>query len=213
MVAWISQWLQNIILIVLLATFADLLLPSSAMQKYSKMVLGLLIIVVILSPVLELFTKEYSFNDFIKRMEGELYNNQAISAINNINDTSLTSESGQLIRQVEDSMTEHLKSIVEKEYAYTITKVKLDAELQNQEWVIHSVAILLKVKEVVEPVEKETANIDNVVTIEINVQDVETQDGKEVDPNNNVNEELVQLTDRIEKELGLKKGQVIIYLN
>lgn len=36
-----------------------MLLPSSAMQKYAKMTIGLLLIAVILSPILELFNKDF----------------------------------------------------------------------------------------------------------------------------------------------------------
>lgn len=56
---FITGWVTNIILFVLLATVIDMLLPSSAMQKYAKMTIGLLLIAVILSPILELFNKDF----------------------------------------------------------------------------------------------------------------------------------------------------------
>ncbi|RFU61957.1 stage III sporulation protein AF [Bacillus sp. V59.32b] len=56
---FLTGWVTNIILFVLLATVIDMLLPTSAMQKYAKMVIGLLLIAVIISPVLSLFNTDF----------------------------------------------------------------------------------------------------------------------------------------------------------
>ncbi|TKC19859.1 stage III sporulation protein AF [Robertmurraya kyonggiensis] len=56
---FITEWITNIILFVLIATVIDLLLPNTSMQKYTKMVAGLLLIVIILSPILKLFSDDF----------------------------------------------------------------------------------------------------------------------------------------------------------
>ncbi|RFU66087.1 stage III sporulation protein AF [Peribacillus glennii] len=56
---FLTEWITNIIIFVLLATVVDMLLPSSAMQKYAKMVIGLLLIAIIISPVLSLFNTDF----------------------------------------------------------------------------------------------------------------------------------------------------------
>ncbi|WP_409301605.1 stage III sporulation protein AF [Peribacillus sp. SCS-155] len=56
---FLTGWITNIILFVLLATVIDMLLPSSAMQKYAKMVIGLLLIAIIISPILNLFHTDF----------------------------------------------------------------------------------------------------------------------------------------------------------
>lgn len=53
--SWLSQWMKEIIMIVLLATFIDLLLPNRSMQRYVKIMLSLIILLTLLSPVLKLF--------------------------------------------------------------------------------------------------------------------------------------------------------------
>ena len=50
----LASWISNIIIFILLATVIDMLLPNSALQKYSKMVIGLLLIAVIITPILRL---------------------------------------------------------------------------------------------------------------------------------------------------------------
>jgi len=56
---FLKEWVTNIILFILLATVIDMLLPNSSMQKYTKMVTGLLLIAIILSPILKLISKDY----------------------------------------------------------------------------------------------------------------------------------------------------------
>jgi stage III sporulation protein AF len=56
---YLTSWISNIILFVLLAVVLELLLPNSALQRYVKMVIGLLLIVIILSPLLKFVTEDF----------------------------------------------------------------------------------------------------------------------------------------------------------
>ncbi|WP_462412158.1 stage III sporulation protein AF [Neobacillus sp. Marseille-QA0830] len=56
---FLKEWVTNIILFILLATVIDMLLPNSGFQKYTKMVTGLLLIAIILTPVLKLISKDF----------------------------------------------------------------------------------------------------------------------------------------------------------
>lgn len=50
----LALWLKKIVLLVLLATVLDLLLPNTELQRYVKLVMGLIILLVILNPILTL---------------------------------------------------------------------------------------------------------------------------------------------------------------
>jgi len=52
---WLNLWLKKIILLVLLAAFLDLILPNTSMQRYVKMVMGLILLLTILTPVFSIF--------------------------------------------------------------------------------------------------------------------------------------------------------------
>ncbi|CAM4522850.1 stage III sporulation protein AF [Paenibacillus endophyticus] len=58
MVAWLSDWLRDIIAVILLAVFVELLLPNKAMQRYARLVVGLFILLTILSPILKLIQSD-----------------------------------------------------------------------------------------------------------------------------------------------------------
>jgi stage III sporulation protein AF len=48
----VSAWIKQIILVVFFATFLELLLPSSSMQKFIRMIVGLFIMLAILNPLI-----------------------------------------------------------------------------------------------------------------------------------------------------------------
>jgi stage III sporulation protein AF len=56
---FLIEWVTNIILFILLATVIDMLLPNTSMQKYTKMVTGLLLIAIILTPIFKLISKDF----------------------------------------------------------------------------------------------------------------------------------------------------------
>lgn len=55
-VTYLTGWVINIISFILLAAIVDMLLPASSYQKYAKLVIGLLLLAVMLSPLWKLFS-------------------------------------------------------------------------------------------------------------------------------------------------------------
>jgi stage III sporulation protein AF len=55
---WMASWLKELILMILLATFAEMLLPKSSLHRYVKTVLGLFILMAMLSPIFTLLQKQ-----------------------------------------------------------------------------------------------------------------------------------------------------------
>lgn len=58
MIGWLSDWLRDIIAVILLAVLVELLLPNKAMQRYARLVVGLFILLTLLSPVLRLIQED-----------------------------------------------------------------------------------------------------------------------------------------------------------
>jgi len=71
-VSFLTEWITNIIVFILLAVVIDLLLPNSSMQKYAKMVISLLLIIVIINPIFKIFSTD--MNDVLAE-----FNLQAVS--------------------------------------------------------------------------------------------------------------------------------------
>lgn len=51
----LTQWVTQIIVFILLATIIDLIVPATAMKKYIKLVIGLILILIFLRPIFFLF--------------------------------------------------------------------------------------------------------------------------------------------------------------
>jgi stage III sporulation protein AF len=53
---FVTEWITNILIFILFAIIIDFLLPSSNMQKYVKMAVGLILLLLMLSPILQLLS-------------------------------------------------------------------------------------------------------------------------------------------------------------
>lgn len=51
---WLGGWLRELILVVLMAAFVEMLLPSKSMERYARLVLSLLVLLTMLSPIVSL---------------------------------------------------------------------------------------------------------------------------------------------------------------
>lgn len=52
---FLSGWVLQIVIFIILAMVVDLILPSSKIKQYAKLVIGLLLILIILQPILSIF--------------------------------------------------------------------------------------------------------------------------------------------------------------
>jgi stage III sporulation protein AF len=65
-IEWLGGWLKSIIMIILIATFIDLLLPNHSLQRYVKTVVSLFVLMALLSPIAQLFQKSWNVDGLLK---------------------------------------------------------------------------------------------------------------------------------------------------
>ncbi len=68
---FVTEWIRNIIVFLLLATMLHLLLPNSNLQKYVKFVVSLLLVVLMLTPLFKLLQTDV--NEVIANFNSEKY--------------------------------------------------------------------------------------------------------------------------------------------
>jgi len=56
---FLSDWIKDIVVIVILAGFLEMLLPESSMKRFVKVLMGLFIILAIISPLFKVFNQEF----------------------------------------------------------------------------------------------------------------------------------------------------------
>ncbi|MDP4157808.1 MAG: stage III sporulation protein AF [Bacillota bacterium] len=123
--SYLIQWVTNIILFILLATVIDMLLPNSSMQKYTKLVTGLLLIAIILTPILKLTSSNFdsmlaSLPNFSSVNENNMKNSIEMKK-NEIQATDHAYILEQMAVQLKKGVAEELM----KKYSLEIDKVEI----------------------------------------------------------------------------------------
>lgn len=81
MTAWLSGWLRDIVLIILIATFVDLLIPNNSLGRYVKVVVSLIILLTILTPVISFLKEDRKVNQALEQASGTKDGSQELSLI------------------------------------------------------------------------------------------------------------------------------------
>ncbi|WCN38925.1 stage III sporulation protein AF [Aneurinibacillus uraniidurans] len=143
MMAFLILWLKKIILLVLLATFLDLLLPGNAYSKYVKLVLGLVILLTMLSPVMELFKKDWPAE--LSGINGNVAAGTALDAakVDALTKQLVSHQDETAAAYVRTQMSELIKKQVEKQYDVTVEHVaiKLVPDGRQAEQPIESIQV------------------------------------------------------------------------
>ncbi|MGF2617033.1 stage III sporulation protein AF [Rossellomorea vietnamensis] len=142
--SFLTEWITNIIVFILLASVVDMLLPSSNMQKYTKIVTGLLLITIILTPLMKLFSADFEEAIAEINLEGPI---QTASLENSVEMKKKEIQASQRAYILEQ-MAVQMKNDVEKEmidkHNLTVKHIELEAEdLENLPESILSVSIHL----------------------------------------------------------------------
>lgn len=72
MIEFLGNWTKNIVYVIIFVTFLEILLPNNSMRKYIRVVAGLFIIVVILTPITQLFDQNVKIQDALSKFYVEM---------------------------------------------------------------------------------------------------------------------------------------------
>ncbi|WDL97022.1 stage III sporulation protein AF [Alicyclobacillus sp. ALC3] len=122
----LGEWLKQLVIIVLLAAFADLLLPTRSMEKYVRMVMGLAIVAAMLQPIVPLLSRNWSGQAAATAADELLPNNATSSASGSSTGTTttLTQEFQQQTNQAADSLlATRLRAEIVALYPVTVSSI------------------------------------------------------------------------------------------
>lgn len=164
---FLKEWVTNIILFILLATVIDMLLPNSSMQKYTKMVTGLLLIAIILTPVLKLISKDF------ETTMGSIPSYQAPGEKNIKNSIDLkkkeiqASQHAYILEEMAVQLKKDVKEELMNQYGLEIEKIDLAVNQESDKAFpenLQKVTVLLK-----QP-ENSVQTVEAIKQIEINTE-------------------------------------------
>lgn len=149
-VNFISSWLKDIVVLFILISIAQLVMPKGNMKRYIDLIIGFLIIFTIITPFAKIIKKDFSFDETVFN-----YSN-SINFREDEVDFELEQE-----RQIERLYKEKIKSevikLVEEESSYTVQDLLVDlmdedelyGEIQHLEIIIKGVDEEIKEKKVI----------------------------------------------------------------
>jgi stage III sporulation protein AF len=134
--SFLTEWIANIILFIMLAVILDLLLPNSAMQKYAKMVISLLLIVIILSPIFKLLSADINTLVSDVQMESPAKEEEIKKMIDLQKKEIQASNDAYILENMAVQLKSQAKEELVKSYDVTIKQISLSVaepfeEIQN----------------------------------------------------------------------------------
>ncbi|WP_338750030.1 stage III sporulation protein AF [Bacillus sp. FJAT-52991] len=127
--AFIMDWLSKVLAFILLAAVVDMLLPTSQFQKYARVVMGLLLLLVMLNPMWSLFSVD---------IEQELYDWVAKQAKDEKLEQELTVKQDHLESTKQlyilKNTEQQLRTQVENELKNQFQKQIIDLNIEVHKW-------------------------------------------------------------------------------
>lgn len=221
--SFLGEWLKEIIFIVLIAVFIDLLLPNRSMERYVKFVVSLIILLTLLSPVMKLLSPmsaeklELAISNYIYDMD-DITTNRNTEQILAQGEILREKRESEALQWAADEAARQMKAQIQQEIGQPVVRVTVKMSTgpketeRNQmpdqhkqlEPMISSVEIVMAEKND-EPIEseKEDFSITNIKPVE-DVQ-VSLQLEPEVELSNEGQRNDL-ISDQIEQLLQLKWG-------
>ncbi|XOK63771.1 stage III sporulation protein AF [Paenibacillus elgii] len=155
---FLSGWLKSIVMVILLATFVDLLLPNQSMQRYVKTVIGLFLLLTLLQPLFSLVGQRSQLDE---RVKAALFKSGAASperpaggASGEVESLPVTLQRAEALkakqqeqsrRLVESQAADLMKRSIEQKAGVKVRSIQVETAADSQgQLVIRSVSLALE---------------------------------------------------------------------
>lgn len=135
MIHWLSDWLRQIIFIILFATIVELLLPHQAMERYVRTVMGLFILMILLVPLLTLFHQHWDMDLLtasINKWDKQEMQFESVSEIIQAGGELKGKEEEESKQLLENRMAEMIKDGVEQNLAVTVLEARVETGVNDK---------------------------------------------------------------------------------
>ena len=212
MIEFLSSWVKNLGIIIVIVSILEMLLPNNKTKKYIKIVFGLFIILNIISPLIkerQVFSIEnFDFDDFSNSIESS--NN--INENETVNQETMDKKIGELYKkELEKDITKKLE-----DKGYIVKNIKTSVTIGNKEETkIEKIEIDLEKEESKQNKEDTNTNMENKIVeeiqkIKININPKEkakeeTKEKSESSTKNLKKEEIKDIENFLIEEYGVTK--------
>lgn len=138
MINFLSSWVKNLSLALIVVSILEMLLPNNKTKKYIKMVMGLYILFSIIAPfVNNSNVLNFNIEDVYSNYSKEISSTSATSTTGEVNQASMDDRLNKLYKeQLESDITQKVE-----EKGYDVRKCKVDAHVSESDTGIESITI------------------------------------------------------------------------
>ncbi|MGI6426646.1 MAG: stage III sporulation protein AF [Natronincolaceae bacterium] len=127
MLAFIREWVITIISVIIFVTFIEILIPNSNYKRYINVITGLLLIVVILTPLTKFINRQIDFEEEVLKIFNQLELSTAQNKVDNIQ----YSNDEAVMALYKNKISEQIKSYIENNTEYIVSEVFVEVEDKN----------------------------------------------------------------------------------
>lgn len=112
LINFISQWIKSVVMIFIVISILEIVIPNSNLKKYVNMFIGFLIIIVVVTPIVKLLDRHYDiekeiFRNIVEEIEIQNYDNEKILLVqeNQIKElyiNKIKADVSQILKEVTD---------------------------------------------------------------------------------------------------------------
>lgn len=165
---FIIEWLKDILVVFIVISFLEIILPKGKMKKFVNFIIGLLIIFVIISPFANL--EAVGFNvDFYTNQYMDIEHNQRI----------IDSQEVRIKEIFTSSISEEIKNVIEDNSDFEVINVAVDTSQQEDTILIKEIAITVirdkdnhKGQVSIEKVQLKESNLNGIEREDNNIRDL-----------------------------------------
>lgn len=163
----LKNWLINICTVVFFITAVEMILPDNSMKKYSKFVLGLILITVFIHPIVNLFNGNFNLNDYSQKVLDNFDKKQNMDDLSKYKSKNLQDTIDTFKLNVQTTCEKKLK----EKYPDENYKVKVNAGYDNESNNIKINGVYVTAK---------NSSVDKVKKVTIDTKSVSSDNSNEV---------------------------------
>lgn len=207
MIENIKDWIINIVTIIILISFLELLMPDGKMKKYVNLILGFIVMLVILNPIIDILSSKSDLENDVFMISSELNKSEYAFISSNIEDR----QRDQLVALYKDRIKKDVVYRIESKYDVKVTKVAIEIEDSGKEKIGE-----IKKLEIGVMGNKVQSNDDTIPIVKIDVSDgSNTAEENRKKNNNSQNNDInIDLRNKIRDDVlniyNLNKNSVVI---
>lgn len=142
--SYLASWIQQLVLAVIVATFLDLLLPNNTMQRYVRLVMGLMILMLILSPLLTFLKSDWNMNDLFS--DGRSTTNNELASLPHIQKQSedlMEAQEKWVEDTVQSRMERAISDGIEQQFSLSVSEVFVSLSEKGEQVSVDGVVVTI----------------------------------------------------------------------